>query len=183
MTCIVALRDGQDVYMGADSAGVGQGSMEIRRDPKVFRIGACLFGFTSSFRMGQILRFHLTLPERGRMEAYRWTVERLVPEIRSIYSEHGFMTKKDGYESGGTFLLTVDSRLFCIQDDFQVSERVEDFDSCGCGQKYAVGALEILQGFDLLPVEKVKKALRAAEKFSTGVRGPFRILSIMDAGK
>lgn len=52
MTCVVALKHDGRVYMGADSAGVGGYSLQIRNDPKIYRVKDLLFGFTTSFRMG-----------------------------------------------------------------------------------------------------------------------------------
>lgn len=62
MTCIVALKDEGRVVMGADSAGVGGYSRSNRMDPKIYRVGSMLIGFTTSFRMGQLLGYSLTLP-------------------------------------------------------------------------------------------------------------------------
>lgn len=40
MTCVVALKlDDGRVLMGADSAGVSGLSLEIRSDPKIYRVG------------------------------------------------------------------------------------------------------------------------------------------------
>lgn len=52
MTCIVGIVDNGKVYMGADSLGVGGLSKRVRKDPKLFRVGEFVFGYTSSFRMG-----------------------------------------------------------------------------------------------------------------------------------
>ena len=64
MTCIVGLIDGNRVWMGGDSAGVSGLDITVRSDPKVFRNGDFLIGFTSSFRMGQLLAFRLRPPPR-----------------------------------------------------------------------------------------------------------------------
>ena len=61
MTCIVGLIDGRRVWMGGDSAGVSGLDITVRADAKVFRNGDFLIGFTSSFRMGQLLAFHMGL--------------------------------------------------------------------------------------------------------------------------
>ncbi len=54
MTCIAAVAHEGNVWMGADSAGVSGLALAVRRDPKIYRVGDFLFGFTSSFRMGQL---------------------------------------------------------------------------------------------------------------------------------
>lgn len=52
MTCIVGYAVDGNVYMGGDSAGVGEGySLQIRAEEKVFLKGSMIFGFTTSFRI------------------------------------------------------------------------------------------------------------------------------------
>ena len=64
MTCIVALKDGNKVYLGGDGAASEEktGLILQRIDPKVFRVGQFGIGFVDSFRMGQILQYSWTPP-------------------------------------------------------------------------------------------------------------------------
>lgn len=57
MTCIIGYNDKENekIYMIGDSAGVSNLDVTVRSDKKVFFNGDFLFGFTTSFRMGQIL--------------------------------------------------------------------------------------------------------------------------------
>ena len=64
MTCIVGLVHEGVVYIGGDSAGVARLSLTVRADEKVFRNSDFLMGFTTSFRMGQLLRYSLKPPRR-----------------------------------------------------------------------------------------------------------------------
>ena len=64
MTCIVGLVHEGVVYIGGDSAGVAGLSLTVRADEKVFRNSDFLMGFTTSFRMGQLLRYSLKPPRR-----------------------------------------------------------------------------------------------------------------------
>ena len=58
MTCIVGiLEENGDIYMGGDSAGASGNTLKIRADEKVFINENYIMGFTSSFRMGQLLRY------------------------------------------------------------------------------------------------------------------------------
>ena len=68
-TCIVAYNDRKNkiLYIGGDSAGVGDLSVRIRKDPKIFEKSGMLFGYTSSFRMGQLLQYKLVIPG-GKIE-------------------------------------------------------------------------------------------------------------------
>lgn len=60
MTCIVGITDGRTVTVGGDSAGSDGWHVAVLSDSKVFQVGPYLMGFTTSYRMGQLLRYSLT---------------------------------------------------------------------------------------------------------------------------
>jgi hypothetical protein len=174
MTCIVGVvTRGKGVVLGGDSLGSSGWDGTERKDPKVFRLSrevAC--GFTSSYRMGQILRYHVTLPPLGKDE-YAWAVRDFIPQIREAFKEHGYTKVDNSVETGGVFLLAVRDRLFRVDNDFQVGEAAAPFESCGCGEDYALGALHIL-GNTGAARHRVKRALEAASRFSNGVGGALK---------
>jgi len=178
MTCIVAVAKSGNVWMGADSAGVGGLSLRVRNDPKIYRVGEFLFGFTSSFRMGQLLGYTFVPPKQvcGPIEQYMSTD--FIDVLRKTLKDGGFAKVDSSVESGGTFLVGYRGRIFKICDDFQVAEGIEPFDACGCGEEIALGALFTSQGKE--PGERVHLALEAAEAFSAGVRRPFICRSILN---
>jgi len=176
MTCIVGLVDGGKVYIGGDSAGVGGYSLTVRADRKVFKNGDFIMGFTSSFRMGQLLAHAFTPPARhAGIDVYKFMVTDFVNAVRDCLKAGGYATKHDEVESGGTFLIGYEGRLFNIQDDYQVGENLDGFDACGCGCEIAFGALYANR--TAKPRDRVRIALEAAERFSAGVRAPFHIVS------
>lgn len=174
MTCIVGFVEGNTLWMGGDSAGVGGYSLTVRADTKVFRNGPMLFGFTSSFRMGQLLRYALVIPDHDpRMPTEKYMATAFVDAVRECLKTHGFAKKIYEVEEGGTFLVGYNGRLFCIQDDYQVAEAVDRFDSVGCGHDVAKGAM--FAATHLAGKERVLAALAAAERYSAGVRAPFHV--------
>lgn len=175
MTCIVGLVDAGKVYLGSDCAGVGPGwSLSLRDDAKVFFNGDFLIGFSSSFRMGQLLRYEFVPPARhGEQDIYAYMVTTFVSSVRQCLKEGGFAERDKEAEKGGQFLVGYEGRIFSIESDYQVGEEMAGFSACGCGYELALGALYATG--DLPPIERVKVALKAAERFSAGVRGPFKI--------
>ena len=179
MTCIVGLLDGGEVYIGGDSAGVNMAAYSIagRKDEKVFGNGEFIFGFTSSFRMGQLLRYAFNPPPYYTdVDLYKYMVTDFVDAIRWCLKKGGYAQKEKEEESGGTFLVGFKGHLFMIEDNYQVAEHCDPYFSVGCGEEYAKGCLYALQDTNMTPEEKIIKALKAAEKFSIGVRGPFNII-------
>ena len=83
---------------------------------------------------------------------------------------------KNEVETGGVWLVGYRGRLFYVGDDYQVGEYACGFGAVGCGEGYALGALFALHNGGK-PKKRIMIALRAAEYFSAGVRGPFRVLS------
>lgn len=178
MTCIVAVRHKGHVTMGGDSAGVGGLDVIVRADPKVFTNGPFLIGYTSSFRMGQILRFKFAPPPISKKrDLFQYMCTDFVDSARRAMKKGGYSRVDSNVERGGTFLVGVQGRIFNIQTDFQVGEASDSFDSCGCGESYAFGALNV-QPDTMDPKARVLQALETAAKFSGGVRGPFLVLKI-----
>ena len=174
MTCIVGFVEGDKVWMGGDSAGVAGYDLMVRADQKVFKNGPMVFGFTSSFRMGQLLRYALTVPDHDpRVSIEKFMSTTFVNAVREVLKQNGYATSKDGQEAGGCFLVGYKGRLFRVDTDYQVGVPFDGFAAVGCGDQIAHGALyasEKVKGR-----ARIELALRAAERYSAGVRGPFHI--------
>jgi hypothetical protein len=179
MTCIVAVRSKTGVIIGGDSAGVAGYRLNVRSDPKVFRCGPFAMGFTSSFRMGQILAhgFEPPKPPKKGDALYRYMVNDFVEALRTALKAKGFAVVNNGQETGGTFLVGIRRRIFQIESDYQVGENAYGFDAVGCGAEIAMGALYTDRyGIRHNPQWYAKRALMAAEALNAGVRGPFRFV-------
>jgi len=177
MTAIVGLTRRGSVFIGGDSAGLCGLSLSVRADAKVFRNGGYLFGFTSSFRMGQLIRYALSLPEPdGDLD--RFMVTKFVDGLRDCLKSGGWARKEEEQELGGTFLVGVRGRLFTVYDDYQVAKAADGYAAVGSGDSVALGALYATAGRGMRPRARIDLALRAAERFSAGVRGPFVCLRL-----
>ena len=176
MTCIVGLVHQGRVFMGADSAGLAGLHLTIRRDRKIGMVGPMAIGFTTSFRMGQLLLRGFTPPRwHWGDDPYEFLLDQFVDAVRNRFKAGGYVKIDNGREDGGTFLIGLGGRLFSMEDDFQIAEAADEFDACGCGEAYAKGALAASAN---CPVEeRLSGALRAAERFSAGVRGPFHFVT------
>lgn len=171
--------------MGADSAGVGGYSRANRMDPKIYRVGSMLIGFTTSFRMGQLLGYSLTLPRHHAdvlVENYMATS--FINAVRDCLKAGGWAEKEKEQEKGGTFIVAYRSRIFEVQSDYQVGENAEPYSAVGCGSELALGSLHTssrlfpsgstMSSGDPSPRDRVQLALEAAAAFSAGVHPPFR---------
>lgn len=178
MTCIVGLLDRENIYIGGDSAAINDYGLSIRKDKKIFVKGDFIFGFAGSYRMGQLLKYSFIPPEHDKnMDTYEYMVLNFIETLRECLSKGGLTAIKNNEEEiGGIFLVGYKQRLFCVQSDFQVSERVDSFDAIGVGDQVALGSLYSTNGMH--PEERILQALKASENFNSGVRGPFDIIKL-----
>ncbi|QGS83429.1 hypothetical protein PMC2000_29230 [Burkholderia pseudomallei] len=174
MTCIVAVKHETGIYMGADSAAVGCWTVWDRLDPKIYRVGPFLIGFTTSYRMGQLLGHSFSVPDHLEgVDTFAFMCTTFVDAVRECLKKGGFALRENEREEAGTFLCAYRGRVFRVESDYQIGESATNFDACGCGQEFALGSLYSTSGME--PEQRVRTALCAAQRFSAGVREPFLI--------
>ena len=131
-------------------------------------------GFTTSFRMGQLLNYSLDAPAHpDGMETHEFMSTCFVDAVRACLRKGGFAKKEHEVEEGGTFLVGYRGHLFQMFGDYQMSEAACGFDACGSGANVALGALYTSPR--RRPQDRLLHALEAAESLNAGVRGPFVI--------
>lgn len=185
MTCIIGYQvDENTCYMGADSCGSANDNEWQRKDRKIFVKDDILYSFTSSFRMGNLLRWKFTPPSafgvKGIMTNEEYVNTVFIDAIRKLFKEHGFMKIDNSREDGGSFLVAVGGELFHIEDDLQVAQQINGIYADGCGFITARGYLMAEQESKRFGPGSMIKALIAAGKTTSGVCGPY-ILYKQDA--
>jgi len=192
MTCIVALRNDDHIYMGSDSAGVCDEDMTIvtRLDKKVFTRSfgeadeQMIFGFCGSFRIGQLLRYTFIIPIHHKQKSdVEYIVTDFVSHFKNMLKSNGALSiDKDTQteEQDGSLLIGYRDQLFLIEEDFQVGLPAENYSSVGMGSQVAQGAMYATENLVLpfSPKDRIEIALNASALFCAGVRGPFTILNI-----
>lgn len=176
MTCIAGLEHGGKVYIGGDSAGVSGWSLRVRADEKVFVNGPFVMGFTTSFRMGQLLRYSLVVStQAAHVDDQTFMHTEFIDAVRNCLRVGGYAEVSNGREAGGSFLVGYRGSLYFVGDDFQIGRVSGGFDAVGCGAELAIGAMAAASIRN--PTARVTQALKIAEDYSAGVRGPFVVLS------
>lgn len=148
MTLIIAYKFKDSVIVGADSGGASDTEITIRADKKIFRVGEFVIAGTSSFRMLQLLQYEFKPPailQEDREDMLRYMCTKFVDAVRELFANKGYMQKGDrGDDWGGRFIVAYRNRIFCIQEDYQVEETVEEYAVEGGGMYHAKGALELI---------------------------------------
>lgn len=189
MTAVVGLVDGTRVWMGADTGGADGCEVGEWPDGKIFRRDVALVGYTTSFRMGQLLRYALRVPDPfsyawGELSEYVAT--KFVDAVRECLKVGGWAEEKDKREQAGEFLVGLcgkahvegraDGALFVIQSDYAVRRVGDGFAAIGCGANVCLGALYAARNLD--PIPRMSVALEAAARFNGHVRPPFQYVAL-----
>ena len=188
MTCIVGFVENGVTWMGADSLGSNGWSMAVEKRPKAFHSkdsSDIVIGGTTSFRMLQLLQYSNGLFDELSLSKsqinHEYMVSKFIPNLQKLFSDGGFEKVDSGVKKSGEFLLGYKDNLFKVQSDYSVLENNTNYNACGCGEDFAMGSLKTTEGMDILPEDKIRKALQAASAFSTGVAPPFIIINTNNA--
>lgn len=180
MTVICGYRGESSVWLGADSASANGGSRAAVHTPKLIGIQVPYWegertigvGYTTSWRFGQLLTYHLHPPIDHTSDALEYLVKELVPQARDALKDGGWLKIKNERQQGGSALIAYRGRLFEMQSDFSVLENIEPWAATGSGEDYALGAMSVTQSEAEGIVED---GLKAAATFAPGVMPPFHI--------
>jgi len=187
MTCIIGLvdKDGK-TYLAGDSMGYANVSWGTPvSNPKVFKVKdkPIVLGYTTSFRMGQLLEFHPEIfPDlhRDKTEYTReYIIREVIPRLQGLYRESGWGKKDgDGAADGGTFLIGVPGAVYTVQDNFAVLEHIHGYEACGCGCYAACAsvATSCKNGVED-PKTILKAAMEVTVQYSPGVQPPFHYVT------
>lgn len=164
-------RDGTG-HIACDSLGSNGKTKNVYKTRKIFRRSGFLFGFTSSYRMGQILQYSLSLPKRKvGQDLTEYLHTDFVSAVRSAFDE-------GGHEDGGEFIFITEGRIFSMQSDFSLLEALDTFESCGSGEDYARATMATMLAYGLGdPVQILTVAIETAANYVSGVGGEIHHLT------
>lgn len=175
MTCIVGLEYGGKVYIGGDSASASGWSVDSISESKVFKNKEFIIGYTSSFRMGQLLQYSLEIPENKRESEMEYLVKDFITAVRSCLKDNGYAEISSNKESGGIFLVGYRGKLYRVSSDFQIMRYSHGYYAVGAGEEYALGSM--FSSKIKNPKDKLTHALETASNFCGAVVPPFIVIS------
>jgi len=193
MTCIVGwiCPETNDVWLGGDSASVGNMAHTCSED-KVFMRETCssdgltvrkmLIGYTTSFRMGQLIEHKLVMPIHEKNEkTIEYLIRKFADAIRLCLKDHGWSAIDKNHEEGGVLLIAYEGRLFLMCSDFQITEHRRGFQAIGSGDEIAMGAMygmTHLHRGGMSPSDLLFISLDAASDINPYVRPPYVLKSL-----
>lgn len=165
MTCIVGIETEGIVLIAGDIQGTGGNSKVVHTQPKVFVRNGVGFGYTTSYRFGQLIEHVLpdqVVPEKDA-EVYRWLITVLVPKLKASF-------KEADYDKGGNALIGVRGQLWELQEDFSVLRSRLGYSAVGSGCEYAMG---VLHAYMHLKPSRTPRACAAALRLAIEAAGTY----------
>lgn len=185
MTIIIGIAHKGKVYMGCDSAAVDDWSSRSVANPKVFVRDGFIIGYTTSFRMGQLLQYDLVIPKVTHTDGMKYMVSEFIPAVRGVLKSGGFAKVENNEERGGDFLVGFGGKLFTVEGDFNVMQNDDRYGdvmigAIGWGYPFALGAIGAFMDTSivtssLFPDNMIMKALQITGRFSSNVKEPYLV--------
>ena len=151
MSVVVAIKQGNKIYMGADSQVTRGGTRLSLSNPNNYKIWKvkgvenCLMASVGDLRDACVIRIMNGLVReidalKGEVD-FEYVVGRIVPLIKEELSDYGYI-KKDGVFEGfeSSYLFAFEDKLFYINRDASVIE-IDDCIAIGSGSNEAIGSL------------------------------------------
>lgn len=176
MTCIVAIKQDNLIILGGDSAASGGNRIVSRKDKKIFKKKNLHFGFSGSFRVGQLIKYQLQITKKpDNTSTTEYIVNFVVSSIIKLLTDNKLVKNN---EMDCNLIIVCEDYIFKIDSDFQVEVSEDSYVAIGDGADVALGSLYALAGFDISPLEKARIALEASGKYCTTVSTPYYYKSI-----
>jgi ATP-dependent protease HslVU (ClpYQ) peptidase subunit len=141
MTLIVGIdleiKGNKLIYLAGDRCGSNGFTKDQYVKPKVFKRDNYAFGYTSSFRMGQILEYAKISKDLPSWEDESNLYVSFVDWAKSAMKDGGFLEDKSGKTSGGNFIFFNGKLLSEVQDNFSILIPIDGLIAVGSGENHA----------------------------------------------
>ncbi len=183
MTVVIAETEQGIITMAADSAATNGDEIYTLKTPKVFQRDGYLFGHCGCYRIGQILRHCVELPQlpSGSTEVERFLIRELAPALREAVEAEG------AAGGGGAFLgektcilIGLLGQIWCMRPDLSVMQE-GPFAAIGSGRLRAYAVLHALHAIGFGGVRRrIEIALEATAEYTSSVRPPWHFVNSDD---
>ncbi len=200
MTCVAGIigKNG-DVYMWSDMLASTKDDKWLYQRGKVFEKEDLILWYSGSIRTWQILETKRNVPERTSDQRTREYITSTVVDSIIEVLEANYVIAYDEKDSGNPntpylskndaseLLIWYRWRLFYIQNDLVVLERVEDFNAIGSGSSAAMSTLKTLKWqIYSKPKRAIKESIKNAGTYVPSVSeqcSEILVLTLKDENK
>ncbi len=178
MTCIVALKENDKIYIAYDSFIGDDFTHNKTNFDKVIGLGEFTIGLTGYPRGQQLIENYLTVkPQKAQQLDINYLVVEFANNLKEISKEHGYSIVNNNQEETEDILLLVYKKnIYKISCNYQVNQYQDDFLCIGSGTYHATGAMAALKTSP--PDFRVKRAIEIAAQYCNTVCEPIKTMVI-----
>ena len=195
MTCIIAHTNGTSSFIAGDKLGSNGFTKAVQTEPKVFEKEfiklnedgltrtkeVMALGYTTSFRMGQLLNYNLTLPEQVAGETFsQYLVLKVIPIVRQMFKDEWGARDASQDVGGGQFIILHNHTIYEVQEDFSVLQPKTQITAVGSGTYHAIASMsayiEVQEETNVQLHERVESIFKIVSDNVTSVSPEFDIL-------
>lgn len=170
MSVVVAIKEGNKIYVGSDSQVTRGGTRATLKNPnnykiwKVKGVDNCLMAHVGNVRDANVIRLMDGLVTNYNVYMnhvdYEFVVKKVVPDIYSELKNAGYLKDEQYFDHmDSRFLFIYKDQLYMINSDGCVLE-VDDYVAIGSGEDQAIGSL--LSTEKESPEIRIIKAIKAS---------------------
>lgn len=193
MTAIIGMERDGVAYIGADSAASSDDLSTVIAEPKVFRKGEYVIGYSYSFRFGNLLQHAWDAP--GLPESLRtnpagidaFMVNSVAQSIHTLLESRKALRSKDSNSETGCALIAIRGRLYEYERDGYILRTKDGIAATGSAYIALLASIKTLHSCDWAAApggtgamdvpSQLLAALRVAEDLTPSrVRAPFRVM-------
>lgn len=189
MSVVVAIKDGDKVWVGCDSqVTTGYTKSTLKSQMKIWKSEDdkdIVMGLVGDCRDNNILsttdKWIEELVKLKDEVNFKYVVRNVVPKIFRELNQYGRMRAKDGIQSiESTLIFAHKDKAYIIYSDGCVAE-IEDMEAIGSGGRLSTGAINIIKNDTKLTAkEKLIKAIKTACESDLYVNYPIVIMNTED---
>jgi len=188
MTLIIGidLQLGKDkyLYLAGDKCGSDGFSKDNYIKPKIFKRDDYAFGYTSSFRMGQLLEHSNISKDLPSWKEEENVYTSFVDWAKTSMKNGGYLQENNGVASGGNFIFFNGKSLYEVQSDFSILVPNDGLLAVGQGEYHAKGIMRAYMS--LVKENKVKFNIddlielvyKTVSSLTTGVSYEYDVLKL-----
>ena len=170
MSVVIAIKENDRIYFGADSQCTSGGTRRSLSNPNNYKIWEvknatnCIMGHVGNVRDANAVKVIDDLVDELVMYKddvdFDYVVKDVFPHILYVLEKRSYIKTSpvfDGLDS--SFLFAYQDKLFLLSSDGSVIE-IDDYIAIGSGKSQAIGSLLCTEGLD--PVNRIIKAIKAS---------------------
>lgn len=190
MTCIVTLRDKEDIILGADRCTSYGDSVIKANEPKITKrkietmgkdsdifIYMSLTGYSAH---GSFLKYGFEIPKYDTTKPFKeYLYRKFLPMLKKQMTKNGLLKiENDVNDTEGVFCIIFDNNIYEIESSLGLLDVSNlDYYSIGSGYRHAEGSLYSTQN-EKDAESRVKKSIQAAAHHLSGVDDNIDIMRI-----